>query len=95
MLLTENDYLTIQQAEIDYLTVQGTTKLVVIDPAVEAPHQLAQGVRDNAEVLLLDPHQDSIAQITTALTARNYHSLHIISHGSPGCLHLGNNNLSF
>ena len=94
MLLTKNDYLKIQKATVDYFNIQRTTMLVVIDPAVEAPYQLAGGVQDGAEVLLLDPHQDSIAQITTALTAGSYHSLHLVSHGSPGCLHLGNTDLS-
>ena len=84
MLLTKKESLSQQQ----------TTMLVVIDPAVEAPHQLARGVRDGAEVLLLEPHRDSIAQITTALAAGNYRSLHLVSHGSPGCLHLGNTDLS-
>ena len=94
MLLNKNDYLAIQKATIDYLTIQRTTKLVVIDPTVEAPRQLAGGVQAEAKVLLLDPHQDSIAQITTELTAGNYHSLHLVSHGSTGCLHLGNTDLS-
>ena len=74
---------------------QQTTVLVVIDPAVEAPQKLANGVRDGAEVLILDPRQDSIEQITNILTAGNYRSLHLVSHGSPGCLHLGNTDLNF
>ena len=94
MLLTKNDYLTIQKATNDYLTIQRATMLVVIDPAVEAPHQLAEGVKDGAEVLLLNPKFNSIAQITKALAAGNYRSLHLVSQGSPGCLHLGNTNLS-
>ena len=68
--------------------------LVVIDLAVEAPEQLAGGTEAGAEILLLDPHQDSIAQITKALARGNYHSLHLVSHGSPGCLHVGNTYLS-
>ena len=94
MFLNKENYLAIQKATIDYLTIQRTTKLVVIDPTVEAPRQLAGGVQAEAKVLLLDPHQDSIAQITTALTAGNYHSLHLVSPGSTGCLHLGNTDLS-
>ena len=43
MLLTKNEYLAIQEATNDYLAIQGTTKLVVIDPAVAAPDQLAGG----------------------------------------------------
>ena len=51
-------------------------------------------IQADAKVLLLDSNQDSIAQITKALAAGNYYSLHLISHGSPGCLHLGTTNLS-
>ena len=63
--------------------------LVVIDLAIDSPYQIAAGVQAGAEVLLLDPNSDSIPQITTALTDGNYSSLHLVSHGSPGCLHLG------
>ena len=79
MLLTAKSYLPKHQA----------TMLVVIDPAVEAPESLARGVQPDAEVLLLDPKKDSIVQITTALAAGNYRILHLVSHGAPGCLHLG------
>ena len=72
----------------------GEGMLVVIDPAVEAPHTLASGVRPGAAVLLLDPNSDSIGQITAALAEGNYTSLHLVSHGSPGCLHLGKTTLS-
>ncbi|MEM9276238.1 MAG: DUF4347 domain-containing protein, partial [Cyanobacteria bacterium P01_F01_bin.143] len=84
MLLAEKDDPRQQQATI----------LVAIAPTVAAPHQLAKGVQAEAEVLLLDPHRDSIAQITTALAAGNYQSLHLVSHGSPGCIHLGNSKLN-
>ena len=84
MLLKEKDYLRQQQA----------TMLVVIDPAVEAPAQLVSGIQADAELLLLDANQDSIAQITRALTRGNYRSLHLVSHGSPGCLHLGATDLN-
>ncbi|MEM9273430.1 MAG: DUF4347 domain-containing protein [Cyanobacteria bacterium P01_F01_bin.143] len=95
MLLTKDNYLAIQKATIDYLAIQGTTKLVVIDPAVKDSHQLAEDVPAEAKVLLLDSNQDSIAQITKALAAGNYHSLHLVSHGSTECLPLGSTNLTF
>ena len=68
--------------------------LVVIDPAVEAPQKLAEGLQASATSLLLDLNSDSMAQITRALATGNYRSLHIVSHGSSGCLHLGNTNLN-
>lgn len=94
MFLNKDDYLKIQKATTEYFNAQRTTMLVVIDPTVEASYQLAEGVQAEAKVLLLDSNVDSIAQITTALTAGNYHSLHLVSHGSPGCLHLGNTHLN-
>jgi len=52
-------------------------------------------VIDYAIVLVLAPKQNGIDQITTAL--KRYHpvtSLHVIAHGTPGCLYLGNTELS-
>ncbi|MEM9276797.1 MAG: FG-GAP-like repeat-containing protein [Cyanobacteria bacterium P01_F01_bin.143] len=70
------------------------TILVVIDPRVKTPENLAAGVRNNAAVLLLNTNKDSISQITITLSQGNYQTLHLVSHGSPGCLHLGNTNLT-
>ena len=84
MLLTTKSYLPKHQA----------TKLVVIDPAVEAPESLARGVQPDTEVLLLNSQKDSIAQITNALAVGNYRTLHLVSHGSPGCIHLGSTTLT-
>ena len=84
MLLTAKSYLPKHQA----------TMLVVIDPAVEEAESLVRGVRPDAEVLLLDSKKDSIAQITTALAAGKYRILHLVSHGSPACLHLGSTTLT-
>ena len=77
-----------------YSIPQQTLNLVVIAPNVEATKQLLMGLKANVEALLLDPDRDSIAQITTALATGNYRSLHLVSHGSPGCLHLGNTDLN-
>ena len=73
---------------------QQTTMLVVVDPRVKDPLSLIQGVKSTATALLLDPEQDSIPQITAALAKGNYTSLHLVSHGSPGCLHLGSTKLT-
>ena len=71
------------------------TRLAVIDPSVDFPQQLIAGVAEGTAVLVLDPQQDSIQQITQALKQQpSVTSLHLICHGSPGCLYLGNQNLS-
>lgn len=71
--------------------------LVVIDPSVDDYQYLADGVVDGAEVVILSENQDGVLQITELLQSRSHLpaiDLHIISHGSPGCLYLGNSCLS-
>ena len=78
-----------------YATKQTTaTMLVVIDLGVTASQTLAQGVQTNGQALLLNPEVDAITQITEALAQGNYTSLHLVSHGSPGSLHLGKTKLT-
>ncbi len=76
------------------LSTQEATILVVIDPQVAAPESLISGIKTNTKAVLLDPNQDHITQITTLLAQGNYTTLHLISHGSPGCLHLGETKLT-
>ena len=69
--------------------------LVIVDPHVEDYQSLVNAVVPTAQVILLNPTQDGVSQITAALqTITELHSLQIISHGSPGCLYLGNSQLS-
>ena len=69
--------------------------LVVIDSKVCDYSDLARGVIPGAKVIILEPDQDGVKQITQALNGDCYPiSLHIVSHGSPGCLYLGNTQLS-
>jgi hypothetical protein len=68
--------------------------LLVIDRTVDSYEQLVAGTVAETEVMLLDPNRDGIEQITEFLGHNpQTRSLHIISHGSPGCLHLGNSHL--
>ena len=69
--------------------------LVIIDSNVDNPQQLAAGVVLGAAVRILDAESDRITQITEIL--REYISLetlHLVSHGSPGCIDLGDSQLS-
>lgn len=64
--------------------------LVVIDSGIEHLQDLIQGVNSNTEVVLLNPDQDGVSQITEILASRqDLKELHIVSHGAPGCLQLG------
>ncbi|MEB3282019.1 MAG: DUF4347 domain-containing protein, partial [Lyngbya sp.] len=72
-----------------------TDVLVVIDTQVEDAEKLLKGVVLGVEVILLDPTEDGVRKITEALRENTEISeIHILSHGSPGCLQLGNTQLS-
>jgi hypothetical protein len=69
--------------------------LAVIDTGVDNYQHLVAGVTPGIKVLVLNPDQDGIEQITQALkTHSNITTLHIVAHGEPGCLFLGNTQLS-
>jgi len=71
------------------------SRLVVIDAGVENAQQLVSGMALDAAVLLLDAARDGVAQITSALQQQpNVAQLHIVAHGAPGTLYLGNGELS-
>ncbi|MEO0770484.1 MAG: DUF4347 domain-containing protein, partial [Cyanobacteria bacterium J06649_4] len=65
----------------------GRGMLIAIDPGVQHSDVLAAGAVHGAELLMLDPRQDSILQITQALHHSATTNLHIVAHGSPGCRH--------
>jgi Tol biopolymer transport system component len=73
-----------------------TSKSVVfIDTAVADYHTLMSGVEKGTQVILLHSEWDGIEQITTALEKQDdISTVHLVSHGSPGCLYLGNSCLS-
>ncbi|NES94124.1 MAG: DUF4347 domain-containing protein [Desertifilum sp. SIO1I2] len=69
--------------------------ILIIDPSVQNYQMLLTGVLPGTETLVLDPHRDGIDQITQTLADREaIASLHILSHGEPGKLQLGNTHLS-
>jgi hypothetical protein len=71
------------------------TQLVVIDPGVTDYQTLLSGVIEGSAVLVLDSTKDGIEQITTALQKfEQAPVLHLVTHGSPGCLSLGKSHLS-
>ena len=71
-----------------------TTTLVFIDRQVENYQTLITGVKAGVEVVLLDSLEDGIQQITTVLQqSPQIKTVHLVAHGSPGCLKLGNSQL--
>ncbi|MEH2043013.1 putative Ig domain-containing protein [Nostoc sp.] len=72
------------------------THLVFIDPQVENYQSLVAGVLPNTSVVVLDPDQNGIEQISQVLaTHQEINTLHIVSHGAPGQVYLGNSQLSY
>ncbi|BBD69636.1 hemolysin-type calcium-binding region [Nostoc commune NIES-4072] len=72
-----------------------THNLVFIDTAVEDYQSLANGVTPNTKVFFITPTQNGIKEITKILAyhGQNLTSIHIVAHGVPGCLYLGNTRL--
>lgn len=84
-----------QTAQVRRIHTAQASTLVVIDAEVDDYQILAEGVVVDAEVLILDSNQNGVEQITLALRDRpSIQTVHIVSHGSPGCLYLGNTELS-
>src|SRR4028118_1143568 len=64
--------------------------IAFIDTLVENYQSLIAGVKPGTEVVVLDGNKDAIDQITDILGDRsNIDSIHIVSHGAPGSLQLG------
>ncbi|MFN6465884.1 MAG: DUF4347 domain-containing protein [Nostoc sp. DedVER02] len=79
--------------------------LVFIDMGVEDYSDLVNGVLENTQVFSLESTQNGVEQITGILKSyvdaqqlvgrhrSNLINIHIVCHGTPGCLQLGNTNL--
>ncbi|MEI1375818.1 DUF4347 domain-containing protein [Nostoc sp. UHCC 0926] len=70
------------------------TQLLFIDATVNDIETLLQGALPGIEAHVLSGEQDGVAQITQILQHRpEVNTVHIVSHGSPGCLYLRNTRL--
>jgi len=90
------NYTKIQQANSNsFATFSVTQQIVFIDSQIEDYQSLAAGVIPGTEVVILDANRNGIQQISAVLSQKhNFTSVHIVSHGSPGYLYLGNSELS-
>ncbi|MEO0826542.1 MAG: DUF4347 domain-containing protein, partial [Cyanobacteria bacterium J06642_9] len=76
------------------VAVTGHT-LVFVDAGIEDYQTLVKGTAAGAKTFILDPAKDGIDTITQIVAQyRDIESIHIIAHGVPGCLFLGNSELS-
>ena len=76
-------------------TTQLSSKAIAfIDAAVPDCQTLIDGVIPETEVIKLETNRNGLEQIAEALQGRKFSVIHIIAHGKPGCLQLGNVELS-
>jgi hypothetical protein len=69
--------------------------LIAIDAGVSDYQLLADGVIANAEVVILNKERNGVEQITEVLAQHpEIDTVHVVSHGAPGCLYLGNTQLN-
>ena len=91
---------SLEPLQLQPLFESSPTTLVIIDAGVEGYQTLVDGVVEGAAVMVLKRDRDGIRQITeilshySAIATLHIATLHIVSHGSPGCLYLGNSELS-
>lgn len=67
--------------------------IVVVDAALPDYRSLVNDLALRHEVIVLYPHQDGIAHLAQTLAHRAVSALHLLCHGAPGCLFLGNTRL--
>jgi hypothetical protein len=68
--------------------------LLVLDAQISYVDSLLAAVLPSVPVVILEPFKDGVTQISQALQAYpGIRSLHLVSHGTPGCLYLGNGHL--
>ncbi|MDB9451743.1 DUF4347 domain-containing protein [Dolichospermum circinale] len=74
---------------------QTATTVVFIDASVSDYQTLQTGVIAGVETVILAPNQNGIEEITEFLQQHpQFTTIHILSHGAPGCLYLGNGQLN-
>jgi hypothetical protein len=67
------------------------SSVILIDSRVTGYQTLIDNLANAGEVFIIDAESDGVVQIAARLQGRsNIDALHIISHGSPGTLYLGN-----
>lgn len=68
--------------------------IVFVDSKVPDWQMLVRGMVCNIPVVLLDATRDGVEQMTQILARGYFQAVHILSHGSPGSLSLGNTTLN-
>jgi|GEM_PF-1893169 len=74
--------------------MQVNQQIVFVDSQVLDLSFLTNGVKPGIKVIILESDRNGISQITEVLKKKYYSKVHIVAHGSPGCLYLGNSQLN-
>ncbi len=70
-------------------------QVVAIDGGIEDPGFFLRHLGAGTAAIVLDPHEDGVAQLAVGLSQfQDLEALHIVSHGAPGRVFLGNGVLS-
>jgi large repetitive protein len=70
-------------------------EIVILDPTIPDSNYIASGIKPDTETYILKNQLDAVEQITKILAKHTeIAALHIITHGSPGTLHLGKTDLN-
>ena len=82
-------------AALDRTTDGMLREILFVDSAVKDYATLAAGVKSGIEVAIVRAAEDGIAQMTAVLASqRNIKAVHIVSHGAPGRVAIGDSILS-
>ncbi|MEI3650108.1 MAG: DUF4347 domain-containing protein [Dolichospermum lemmermannii FEM_B0920] len=74
---------------------QTATTIVFIDASLSDYQTLQAGIIEGVKSVIISPNQDGIEQISQILQQHPHiTTIHILSHGAPGCLYLGNSQLN-
>jgi Ca2+-binding RTX toxin-like protein len=68
--------------------------IAFIDSQIDNYAVLIAGMQPETQIVLLDSNINGIVKITDTLQQGQYTAVHLITHGSPGCLYLGNSQLN-
>ncbi|MEG5243203.1 DUF4347 domain-containing protein, partial [Microcoleus sp. A6-D4] len=71
-----------------------TRAIAFITSDIPDSQTLIDGILKGIEVTILDPKRNAVAQIAETIKGKQYSAIHIISHGAPGHIQLGNTELN-
>ena len=71
-----------------------TRQIAFISSDIPDSQTLIDGILPGIETAILNPNRDAVDQITETLKGKQYSVIHIVSHGAPSHLQLGNTPLN-